>query len=49
VPAPPPALLVPPVRLGRLLRDAREAHGESIPELVRRSGLAYDDQWFDAL
>ena len=49
VTAPSPALLVPPVRLGRLLRDAREAQGESIPALVRRSGLAYDEEWFARL
>jgi hypothetical protein len=49
VTAPPAALLVPPVRLGRLLHDAREAHGESIEALVRRSGLAYDDEWFGRL
>jgi transcriptional regulator with XRE-family HTH domain len=49
VTAPAPALLVPPVRLGRLLRDTREAQGESIPALVRRSGLAYDDEWFERL
>jgi hypothetical protein len=45
-PAPAPALLVPPVRLGRILHDARQAHGETLPELVRRSGLAYDESWF---
>jgi hypothetical protein len=46
VTAPAAALLVPPVRLGRLLRDARDAHGETIADLVRRSGLAFDERWF---
>ncbi|HEX7095292.1 MAG TPA: helix-turn-helix transcriptional regulator [Acidimicrobiales bacterium] len=41
-----PALLVPPVRLGRLLREAREAKGESIGDLARRCGFAYDEGWF---
>ena len=46
VTSPVPALLVPPVRLGRLLRDARLAQDESLPALVRRSGLAFDEDWF---
>src|SRR5258708_32421031 len=37
-----PALLVPPVRLGRILHDARLEAGESIDALVRRCGLAYE-------
>jgi transcriptional regulator with XRE-family HTH domain len=49
VTSPPVALLVPPVRLGRLLREAREAHGETVPQLVRRSGLVYDEEWFGRL
>lgn len=47
--APIPALLVPPVRLGRLLRDAREAHGLSVSDLTRRCGFAYDEGWFTDL
>lgn len=46
VTAPSPALLVPPVRLGRLLRDAREANGLSVVDLTRRCGFAYDEDWF---
>lgn len=42
-----PALLVPPVRLGRILHEARCQSGESIDALVSRCGLAYDD-WFFA-
>jgi hypothetical protein len=49
VTAPVPALLVPPVRLGRLLADARLTNGETITDLVRRSGLVYDEEWFTAL
>ncbi len=41
-----PALLVPPVRLGRLLGAARESHGESYDDLVRRCGLAFDQEFF---
>lgn len=44
-----PALLVPPVRLGRLLHDTRMASGESIEALVRRCGHAYDDDFFEAV
>jgi transcriptional regulator with XRE-family HTH domain len=40
------ALLVPPVRLGRLLGAAREAQGESYDDLVRRCGLAFDQDFF---
>ncbi len=40
------ALLVPPVRLGRLLGEARETHGESLADLVRRCGLAFDETFF---
>jgi hypothetical protein len=47
--APPAALLVPPVRLGRLLHDARLAHGETLSGLATRSGLAYDEEWFGRL
>jgi transcriptional regulator with XRE-family HTH domain len=43
--AAPPALLVPPVRLGRLLRDARQAQGHSLVELSRLSGFAIDEGW----
>jgi hypothetical protein len=46
---PAPALLVPPVRLGRLLREAREGQGATIDQLVRRSGLAFDEAWFAEL
>jgi hypothetical protein len=49
VTAPAPALLVPPVRLGRLLHDARETQGKTITDLVRRSGLVYDEGWFGDL
>jgi transcriptional regulator with XRE-family HTH domain len=49
VTASPSALLVPPVRLGRLLHDAREAHSESLETLARRSGLAFDEEWFARL
>jgi hypothetical protein len=49
VTAPVPALLVPPVRLGRLLQDARVTNGETITDVVRRSGLVYDEEWFTAL
>jgi hypothetical protein len=41
-----PALLVPPMRLGRLLSEARETSGESYEVLVQRSGLAFDAEWF---
>jgi hypothetical protein len=41
-----PALLVPPVRLGRLLGDARQTHGEDLDALVRRCGLAYEEEFF---
>lgn len=41
-----PATLVPPVRLGRLLHEVRVAHGETVDDLVRRCGLAYDDDFF---
>ena len=44
-----PALLVPPVRLGRILHDTRVASGESIDALVRRCGLAYDSEFFTAV
>jgi transcriptional regulator with XRE-family HTH domain len=42
-------LLVPPVRLGRILHDARIDAGDSIDALVSRCGLAYDDTFFDAV
>jgi len=41
-----PALLVPPVRLGRILHDARVEAGETIDGLVRRCGLAYESDFF---
>ncbi len=41
-----PALLVPPVRLGRLLGEARVANGEGVDDLVRRCGLAFDEEFF---
>lgn len=41
-----PALLVPPVRLGRLLGEARLTKGESLEDLSRRCGLAFDERWF---
>ena len=44
-----PALLVPPVRLGRILHGRRLAAGESIDALVRRCGLAYDPDFFEAV
>ena len=44
-----PALLVPPVRLGRILHDARLEAGESIDALVRRCGLAYERDFFAAV
>lgn len=44
-----PALLVPPVRLGRLLGEIRQAHGESLADLVRRCGLAFDEAFFAEL
>jgi transcriptional regulator with XRE-family HTH domain len=37
------------VRLGRLLKEARDGQGASIEQLVRRSGLAFDESWFLAL
>lgn len=43
------ALLVPPVRLGRLLREAREANNQTLSYLVRRSGLAFDEGWLEAV
>jgi hypothetical protein len=46
VTSPVPALLGPPVRLGRLLRDARLSQRETVAELVHRSGLAFDEEWF---
>jgi hypothetical protein len=46
---PVPALLVPPVRFGRLLRDARLANDDSTLDLMRRSGLAFDEDWFAAV
>jgi len=47
--SPSPALLVPPVRLGRILHDARVGAGESIDGLVRRCGLAYEGDFFAAV
>ena len=47
--SPSPALLVPPVRLGRILQDARVGSGESIDGLVRRCGLAYEGEFFAAV
>ena len=44
-----PASLVPPVRLGRILHDARLEAGESIDALVRRCGLAYESEFFAAV
>ena len=44
-----PALLVPPVRLGRLLSQAREAPGRTPSDLARGCGLAYDESWFAQL
>ena len=44
-----PALLVPPVRLGRILHDTRLQSGESIEALVRRCGHAYDIEFFEAV
>jgi transcriptional regulator with XRE-family HTH domain len=41
-----PDLLVPPVRLGRLLCEAREAQGRTPSDLARGCGLAYDERWF---
>jgi transcriptional regulator with XRE-family HTH domain len=41
-----PALLVPPVRLGRLLADARERSGETLEQLARRCGLAREEDFF---
>ena len=41
-----PATLVPPVRLARLLGEARVASGESLDDLVRRSGLAFEEEFF---
>jgi transcriptional regulator with XRE-family HTH domain len=32
-----------------LLRDAREANGQTLSFLVRRSGLAFDEAWLDAV
>jgi transcriptional regulator with XRE-family HTH domain len=46
---PSPAVLVPPVRLGRLLAETREASGESIDELARRSGMLADPAFLDAI
>lgn len=47
--APTPALLVPPVRLGRLLSQVREAQGRTPSDLARGCGLAYDESWFAQL
>ena len=47
--SPSPALLVPPVRLGRILHDARTAAGESIDALVTRCGYAYEGDFFRAV
>ena len=47
--SPPPALLVPPVRLGRILHDARTAAGESIDALVKRCGYAYEGEFFSSV
>lgn len=44
-----PALLVPPVRLGRLLGEARQVTGESLEDLTRRCGLAYEEDFFSAV
>ncbi len=44
-----PALLVPPVRLGRLLGEARQSSGESLEDLVRRCGLVYEEEFFGAV
>ena len=44
-----PALLVPPVRLGRVLHETRLAAGESIESLVRRCGHAYETDFFEAV
>ena len=41
-----PAILVPPVRLGRLLGDARQSNGESLDDLARRCGLVYEGDFF---
>jgi transcriptional regulator with XRE-family HTH domain len=46
VTTPPAATLVPPVRLGRLLGEARAAHGETYADLARRCGLAFDENFF---
>ena len=43
---PTPALLVPPVRLGRLLGEARLTSGESLEDLARRCGLVYEVEFF---
>jgi hypothetical protein len=40
-------LLVPPVRLGRILNGARVEAGESIDGLVARCGYAYDSDFFE--
>ena len=42
-------MLVPPVRLGRLLSQAREAQGRTPSDLARGCGLAYDESWFAEL
>ena len=47
--SPSPALLVPPVRLGRILHDARTDAGESIDTLVKRCGYAYDSYFFSSV
>ena len=43
---PPPALLVPPARLGRALERVRVGTGETTNDLVRRCGGAYDADFF---
>jgi transcriptional regulator with XRE-family HTH domain len=47
--APTPAVLVPPVRLGRLLAETREAAGESLEELAHRSAMLADAAFLDAI
>ncbi len=37
---------MPPVRLGRLLGEARLASGESLEDLARRCGLVYEEDFF---
>ena len=43
------ALLVPPLRLGRVLHEVRIASEHSLSDLVSDCGLAYDERWFEGI